>query len=80
MNKQIKKELDEFVKTITPEKLETMLNEIDKEQEEFMEQQSMISQIGDICKDMPDLGKALVEGYQATKADFIKNRNLRVHN
>ena len=44
MNKQIKKELDEFVNTITPEKLETMLNEIDKEQEEFMEQQSMISQ------------------------------------
>lgn len=80
MNKQIKKELDEFVKTITPEKLETMLNEIDKEQEEFMEQQSMISQIGDICKDMPTLGKALVEGYQATKADLFKNRNLRVLN
>ena len=40
----------------------------------------MIDQINNICKDMPDLGKALVEGYQATKADLFKNRNLRVLN
>lgn len=40
----------------------------------------MISQIGDICKDMPTLRTALVEGYQATKADLFKNRNLRVLN
>ena len=40
----------------------------------------MIKEINDICKDMLDLGKALVEGYQATKADLFKNRNLRVLN
>lgn len=55
------------------------LDDMQKEQE-TMAQESMISQIGTICKDMPALGAALVEGYQATKADLYKNRNLRVLN
>lgn len=80
MNKQIKKELNDFVGNLTPDRLAAIMTEIDKEQEEFMEHQSMISQIGEICKDLPELGHALVESYQATKDDLFKDKNLRILN
>jgi len=40
----------------------------------------MIDEIKTICQGLPKLGKALVEGFQETKADLFKNRNLRVLN